>query len=125
MGRRTISPYESVWVLSGLRMYKEDSINDTLRRIAKQELGLTIDQEKRAFIGQYVGKFQTENERQDLSTGYLIRLKNSEEIKLDKNHFSRYELVKSIPASVGAMYKFYLEKFLVRFDQNLKLKIKG
>lgn len=45
--KRKIEPYKNVWALPGLRMYKGESINDTLRRIAKDELGLTIDPEKK------------------------------------------------------------------------------
>jgi len=35
-------------------------------RIAKQELNLKINPRKRAFVSQYVGKFKTEKQRQDL-----------------------------------------------------------
>lgn len=108
--KRTIAPYKDMWALPGLRMYKGESIEDTLVRIARQELGLTIDPGKRKFIGQYVGKFRTEHERQDLSTAYLIRLKGTEELSPNPEHFSAVDIITSVPAGMGAMYKFYLNE---------------
>ena len=46
-------------------MYKYKSIEDTMTRIAKQELGVDIDIDSRKFIGQYVGMFTTEHQRHD------------------------------------------------------------
>lgn len=110
--KRKIAPYKDMWALPGLRMYKGESINDTITRIANQELGLTIDPNKRTFIGQYVGKFQTEHQRQDLSTAYYIKLTGTEQINLNTDHFSSYDLVKKPPKNMGAMYTFYLQEYL-------------
>jgi len=40
--KRKIAPYKDVWALPGLRMHKRESIDDTLRRIARQELGFQL-----------------------------------------------------------------------------------
>jgi len=109
--RRTIEPYKNVWALPGLRMYKGESIEDTLSRIAKQELGVDIDPSKRKFVGQFVGKFKTEFNRQDLSTGYLIRLTGNEELKPNPDHFSDMKFIKEPTSNMGAMYKYYLEQY--------------
>lgn len=111
--RRIIPPYENRWALPGLRMFKPESIEDVICRIAEDEIGLDVDVAGRAFLGQYVGRFRTERERQDLSTGYVVRAL-SEEIRLNRDHFSKYLVIKKwqeVPTDIGAMYKFYLSKY--------------
>ena len=109
--KRKIAPYKSQWALPGLRMYKGEGIEDTLKRIAKQELGLDIHPSKRVFLGQYVGKFKTEHQRQDISTGFYIKVKK-QKILLNKNHFSDYKITKTSIPRTGAMYRFYISKYL-------------
>jgi ADP-ribose pyrophosphatase YjhB (NUDIX family) len=72
--RRTISSYKNQRALPGLRMYKDEGIDDTILRIAKQEVGITLDATKKILIGQYVGKRRTEHQRPDLSRGYYFNL---------------------------------------------------
>jgi len=111
---RKIPPYQNQWALPGLRMFKGENIADTISRIAIKELGLKIDPSKIKFLGQYVGKFTTEHSRQDLSTGYHIKIPSTQEIKINSDHFSSMRLIVSknkIPSKIGAMYKFYLNKY--------------
>lgn len=112
--KRKIAPYQNQWALPGLRMFKGEKIEDTLKRIAQKELGLNIDPTSRSFLGQYVGMFTTENNRQDISTGYLINILSDQELKINPEHFSSIKMIKSkndIPSQTGAMYKFYLNKY--------------
>jgi hypothetical protein len=109
--KRKIAPYKDQWALPGLRMYKGESIDDTLIRIAKKELGLNIDPSKKIFLGQYVGKFKTEHNRQDLSTGYLIKINSSVTIEINPDHFYSYAIVKKLPQKIGAMYRSYLKQY--------------
>ncbi len=111
MLRRTIAPYQNQWALPGLRMLKGESIDDTLRRIARQEVGLTIDPRGKILLGQYVGKFKTEHARQDLSTGYWIQVSSGQPIKLNAAHFSELRLTSTPPRPMGAMYRFYLQRY--------------
>ena len=111
---RKIAPYKNVWALPGLRMLKNETIEQTLLRITTQELGLHVDPKQRRFLGQFVGKFTTEQNRQDLSTGYVVRAL-SDEITINLDHFSKYIIVSNaaeIPKTkIGAMYKFYLQQY--------------
>ncbi len=109
--KRKIEPYNDTWALPGLRMYKGESINHTLERIAKQELGLAIDVSKARLLGQYVGKFKSEHERQDLSTCYAIKLSGTEELSINQEHFSAQVISKSPPPSTGAMYRYYFDLY--------------
>lgn len=108
--RRTIRPYKDQWALPGLRMYKDESINDTIVRIAEQEVGISLDPSKKTLIGQYVGKFKTEHQRQDLSTGYYFKLPASTKVVINKDHFSSFVFSKEAPENTGAMYKYYIEQ---------------
>ncbi|MCA9882390.1 MAG: NUDIX domain-containing protein [Anaerolineae bacterium] len=112
--RRKIAPYKDVWALPGLRMYKGEDIDDTLRRIAEAELGLEIDASQKQLLGQYVGKFKSEHNRQDLSTGYHIPLRGDQLIRLNEDHFYSYEITRTIPDNMGAMYRHYLS---IYFDE--------
>jgi len=120
---RKISPYKNVWALPGLRMYKGENIDDTLRRIAMQELGLKINPKKKICLGQYVGKFKTDNKRQDLSSGYWIKVSDQQKIKLNTKHFTSYKIIKKIPVKIGGMYKFYLKNYL-KLRKEIKNKVK-
>ncbi|MEV5748351.1 NUDIX domain-containing protein [Actinoallomurus sp. NPDC052308] len=111
--RRTIAPYENCWALPGLRMFKGEGIDDVIARIAEDELGVEVDVDGKRFLGQYVGRFKTENERQDLSSGYVVKAFSSE-LRINTAHFSGHRVIKKhseVPPSTGAMYRFYLSRY--------------
>jgi ADP-ribose pyrophosphatase YjhB (NUDIX family) len=108
--KRRIAPYRGVWALPGLRMLKPESIEDTIVRIGQRELGLELDPAGRVFLGQYVGRFRTEHERQDLSTGFALRVSPSQRLKPNREHFSSIKIVNAVPTRTGAMYRHYLER---------------
>ena len=109
--KRKIAPYKNQWALPGLRMFKGEDINDTLTRIAKQEVGLNINPKEKVYLGQYVGKFTTEHNRQDLSTGYYVKVSDTQKILLNEDHFSAFQISNEVPTNIGAMYKFYLQEY--------------
>lgn len=111
--RRIIAPYENCWALPGLRMFKGEGIDDVITRIAEDELGLRVDVDGKRFLGQYVGRFKTEHERQDLSSGYVVRALDGD-LRINPAHFSGHRIIKKaeeVPASTGAMYRYYLSRY--------------
>jgi len=111
--KRKIEPYANTWALPGLRMFKPESIQDTLERVAGNEVGLHIDIKQARLLAQYVGHFKTEHERQDLSTAYVVKALPGE-IALNKDHFTNYRIITTfndIPAKTGAMYIHYLRQY--------------
>ena len=115
--RRKIAPYKGVWALPGLRMMKPEGIEDTLYRIARMETGVKIDLQKKQFIGQYVGRFRTEHQRQDLSTCYAAFC-DAPQVVINPEHFTRHCFIRTkeeIPVNTGAMYRYFLNLF---FDNN-------
>ena len=111
VAKRRIPPYKGVWALPGLRMMKPEGIDDTLRRIALDELGLEVDTSHKRLLGQYVGRFRTENGRQDLSTAYVLRVPDDQPLSPNERHFSAVDVVDRVPPRTGAMYRFYLELY--------------
>lgn len=111
IAKRKIAPYKNMWALPGLRMYKGEEIADTLKRIAEQEVGLNIDPDRAKLVGQYVGKFKTEQDRQDISTCYFVKISDDQEIKINAEHFSEFKVTNDIPSEIGAMYKYYLKTY--------------
>ncbi len=111
--RRKIAPYKNTWALPGLRMMKPEGIEDTLKRIARTAIGVTIDPGRRKFIGQYVGRFRTEHHRQDLSTCYAVPC-DARDVVLNREHFTGHCLINGtgeIPVRTGAMYQYFLEMY--------------
>lgn len=116
IARRKIAPYAGKWALPGLRMYKGEGIPDTLHRIARAEIGISVETEKARLVGQYVGKFTTEHNRQDLSTCYAVTAE-TDMVMPNEEHFTGHRFIQStdeIPTATGAMYKYYLNEY---FDQ--------
>lgn len=115
--RRKIAPYKNTWALPGLRMMKPEGIEQTLIRIAQTEIGVYIDPYSRKFIGQYVGRFRTENQRQDLSTCYAVSC-DSRDVILNREHFSSICFIndkKEIPKNIGSMYRYFLETYYDKY----------
>lgn len=112
--KRKLAPYKDQWALPGLRMLKGESIDDTLVRIAQNELSLKVDTSTKVFLGQYVGRFKTEHNRQDLSTGYCLKAGNGQFAWINQSHFYGMRSISSktqIPSHTGAMYRFYLDAY--------------
>ncbi len=110
---RTIPPYQDVWALPGLRQRKGETRKDTLERILRDELGvkININPEKLPILRQYDGIFP---ERQDISTGLLLKLPPNTQIHPNPQHFSDSRFISSkdqIPENTGEMYRYYLEKY--------------
>ena len=111
--RRRIAPYRDTWALPGLRMFKPETIEDVLRRVALDELGLEIDVDSARFLGQFVGRFRTEHQRQDLSTGDVVRATDGTPTP-NPAHFTSWRPITSmadVPRSTGAMYRHYLTRY--------------
>ena len=83
--KRKIDPYKNKWALPGLRQVKPETIEDTLRRIAVQELDLVIDPKQGILLGQYDGIFPS---RQDMSTGYYFKVSSDAPIVFNRAYFS-------------------------------------
>jgi ADP-ribose pyrophosphatase YjhB (NUDIX family) len=118
---KRIAPYKNTWALPGLRKMKPKGIEDMFARIARNEIGITIDSTNRRFIGQYVGRFKTEQNWQDLSTCYAV-FSDAQIPAINHEHFSGHCFIKAkedIPAKTRAMYTSFLNLFFTQMYFNL------
>lgn len=93
-----------------------EEIENTLRRIAHSELGLDSDLSTRVLVGQHVGHFRTERNRQDFSTCYAI-WSDAPALVINREHYSGHRFIKAekgIPVRTGAMYRHFLRLFFAK-----------
>jgi ADP-ribose pyrophosphatase YjhB (NUDIX family) len=111
--RRRIEPYRGSWALPGLRMLKGESIGACVQRIAWTEVGCRIDPERRVFVNQTVGRFRSQQHRQDVSTCYAFQL-DDKNIELNNDNLSGWmfiEDLESAPKALGRVYRDHLEHY--------------
>jgi ADP-ribose pyrophosphatase YjhB (NUDIX family) len=108
--KRRISPYANMWALPGLRILKDETIEDCLERIARDEVGVKIDGTAARFVSQRVERFTSDYGRQDLSSCYAIRI-GAEVVKVNEDHLSDWTFAPdlgSLPANMGELYRQHL-----------------
>lgn len=108
--KRCIAPYNGLWALPGLRIFRGESILTCLSRIAEEEVGLDIEPSQGAYVNQSVVGFDT---RHDLSTCYAFEL-NIDHVTLNEAHLSDWTFVKEladIPAETGDLYREHLRHY--------------
>jgi 8-oxo-dGTP diphosphatase len=65
--KRTRPPYKGYWHLPGSMIHKDESMQDAVKRSAKEELGLDVK------IKRYVGVYESLNKfRHDVSHGFVV-----------------------------------------------------
>ncbi|WKT57475.1 NUDIX domain-containing protein [Candidatus Nitrosotenuis chungbukensis] len=75
--KRTRDPYKGYWHLPGSMIHKDEKMTDTVRRSAKEELGLDVK------IRKFVGVYESLNTfRHDVSHGFVVSI-NGGQIKTD------------------------------------------
>jgi len=82
--KRSIEPVRGFWHTPGGAVLKGEKIEETVKRVAKEEVGLDIEIEKFCGLIEYeslIGYFG-----HDISLAFLCRKKNkAQEVKLDNN----------------------------------------
>lgn len=106
--RRRIEPYRGMWGLPGLRMLKGETIEKCLRRIAWTEVGCRIDPQRKVFVNQAIGRFRSQQHRQDVSTCYAFQL-DGENIELNRTNLSGWTFIKDLKGAPKAIGGLYLE----------------
>jgi ADP-ribose pyrophosphatase YjhB (NUDIX family) len=107
--RRRLAPYKGLWALPGLRMFKGETLETSLQRIAWTETGTQINPKGRIFVNQAAARFRSPL-RQDLSTCYAFRL-NDGVAQVNEEHFSGSMYIKAeadIPKGIGGLYRDHL-----------------
>jgi ADP-ribose pyrophosphatase YjhB (NUDIX family) len=116
--RRRIEPYRGSWALPGLRMLKGETINGCIQRIALTEVGCRINPERKVFVNQAVGRFRSQQHRQDISTCYAFQL-DDKKIELNNTNLSGWmfiEDLESAPKGLGGLYREHLTHYFARLQ---------
>lgn len=116
--RRRISPYNGLWALPGLRIFRGESVAECLARIAFDEVGLRINSARGTFVNQATVEFRTDSQRQDLSTCYAFELE-IDNVVLNDDHLSSWMFIRDvaeIPATTGGLYKEHLNRYFEMRD---------
>lgn len=107
---RTKNGYENQWHLPGGTVYFREKVSDTVKRVAKEELGITVKIEK------FAGYIEYFSELKEKGFGYTITLvfvcqPLSLEVKLD-NDADKYAFFKTLPKNVIQEQKKLLKTIL-------------
>lgn len=103
---RDIEPGKGFWHLPGGTVLFDESVDQTLERVAREELGLGIKSSKLLGLIDWWGS-TTEVNRHTVSVAYLVELENGE-IKLNFQS-SKYDFFKEIPKKTLVEQKKFLE----------------
>lgn len=106
--RRTIPPYKGQWHTPGGTVLKGESLEDTVRRVAKEELSAEVDVVKILGIIEY--KPHEDHYGQDISVAFLVRSKTTK-FYLD-GHADKYDFFSKIPRNTIMEQKRFYKKVL-------------
>lgn len=113
MIRRSIPPAVGQWHTPGGTVLKGEDLKQTVERVAKEELGLSVQVTK--FIGVIEYKSYINHYSQDISLAFLVKSKNNKKIKLDE-HADKFGFFPELPKDTIPDQKDFYAK-------NLGLKI--
>jgi ADP-ribose pyrophosphatase YjhB (NUDIX family) len=116
--RRSIAPYKNCWALPGLRMLRGETVDACLERIAKSEVGCSIDPIQKIFVNQAVVSFPHHHGRQDVSTCYAFNLTDGR-IALNPDHIDSSMIISHLahaPSGLGRLYREHLERYFAGLD---------
>lgn len=93
LGKRVNKPAQGYWFTPGGRIFKNEHLNDAMKRLARKEFNFEITQEMLIFHGVYEHFYNNSYVDDDISTHYIVlayRLKIRNELILPKNEHSEY-----------------------------------
>ena len=91
--KRTRNPYKGYWHLPGSMVHKGEKLADTVRRSAKEELGLDVR------IKKFVGVYESLNAfRHDVSHGFVVSIEGGK-IQTDEQS-SDYRFFTNLPSKI-------------------------
>jgi ADP-ribose pyrophosphatase YjhB (NUDIX family) len=107
--RRNIEPALGQWHTPGGTVLKGEQLIETVRRVAKEELGIAVQVKK--FLGVLEYHSFKNYYSQDIGLAFLVEQKGSKKIVLDKNGRA-YDFFSTIPPKTIKEQKEFLKKTL-------------
>ena len=105
--KRTIPPCSGEWHTPGGTVLKGENLHQAVKRVAKEEIGITVEIIKFAGVIEY--KVTSEHYSQDISLVYLVKQKDNKKIKLD-NDANMYDFFSDFPKDTIYGQKMYYSK---------------
>jgi colanic acid biosynthesis protein WcaH len=112
LARRTNEPAAGEWFWPGGRLYKGEHLDDAAERIAREELGLPVDIERR--LGVHAHFWDTASvtgaaSRHTVNVVFLVSPTDSLDISLDSQH-DDWKLVHSVDERYHEYVRLYVER---------------
>jgi len=112
--KRTIGPFRRTWHFPGGGVLFDESQEQALKRIAKEELNLDINIIKMLGVVEYLNEVYGDFRRHSVGIVYLVKI-TSKSIELD-NGAEHYSFFKNIPENMPSPQKEFLKKHLDIFQ---------
>ena len=110
--KRSIPPAIGQWHTPGGTVLKGETLEMTVKRVAKEELGVSVKVVK--FLGVIEYKSFINHYSQDISLPFLVETKSKKTIKLD-GHADKYDFFKEIPRNtIKELKDYYLKNLGIR-----------
>lgn len=93
LGKRVNKPAQGFWFTLGGRIFKNEPLNDAIKRLARKEFNLKITREMLVFHGVYEHFYNDSYVDNTISTHYVVlayRLKINNELILPTNEHTEY-----------------------------------
>lgn len=107
--RRTIKPHSGKWHTPGGTVLRGESLTDTVKRVAHEELGIKVK------VGKQLGIIEYESLKyhysQDISVAFLVEQVGSQTFDLD-GHADKFGWFKKIPTNTIPEQKRFLNPLL-------------
>jgi colanic acid biosynthesis protein WcaH len=114
--QRAISPAVGQWHTPGGTVLKGEDLKQAVQRVAKEELGLSVE------VGECIGvieyKSYFDHYSQDISLAFLVKIKNTKKIKLDRQA-DKFAFFSELPKNMIKDQKDFYSKILkLRMSKN-------
>jgi len=72
LGRRANKPAQNYWFTFGSRVFKDETLSDACRRVAKTEIGIDVELNDCSKNGVYIHKYNDNFDNDDFGTTYVV-----------------------------------------------------
>ncbi len=97
--KRNIHPLKGYWHFTGGTVYVRESIEKSVKRVAKEELNLDVEMIKDIGVCEFINSYKQKGQRHIVSIAYLAKAKDLSKIKLNEqgSEFMFCKYKKDIP----------------------------
>jgi len=99
VGRRINNPAKGYYFVPGSRIYKNELLNDAIKRLSKMEIGIEVDSKDAEFVGVYDHVYNTNFLDSEFGTHYVCiacryRISNNQKDIINENMLGQHDDIK-------------------------------